>query len=234
MWTCPICSNREKSNFICGDCGFDKRSDFVKNRTLCSIDNEDLEYRNRIVRNKNNQNVLSEMLILYDELNRKYENSTKEIEALKKELKMQKENPNFVSNAEIHKKTKEVYSNGAWYEGDFQNGFRHGKGIFAFASGAKYEGDFQNGFRHGKGILVYPDGSKYEGDFQNDSKHGKGIYYYVDGSRYEGDYINDVHHGQGVYYYANGNYYEGDSEKESLRDMEFSILQTEAVLKENM
>ena len=62
MLKCPICSNKEENNYICGECGFDKRSDFLKNRTICSVDKEDIVYRNRIVRNKNNQNELNEML----------------------------------------------------------------------------------------------------------------------------------------------------------------------------
>ena len=31
--------------------------------------------------------------------------------------------------------------------------------------GAKYEGDYQFGKKHGKGVLIFADGSRYEGEF---------------------------------------------------------------------
>jgi len=34
-----------------------------------------------------------------------------------------------------------------------KNGKRHGQGAFIFLNGTRFEGEFQNGLMHGKGIL---------------------------------------------------------------------------------
>lgn len=52
----------------------------------------------------------------------------------------------------------------------------------------EYEGDMQDGQKHGKGKCKYSDGSFYEGDFENNKKHGKGIYRAANGDIYEGDF----------------------------------------------
>ncbi len=46
-----------------------------------------------------------------------------------------------------------------------------------------YEGDWQNGQRHGTGICKWLDGSTYEGEWRDDTKHGEGIFINPDGSR---------------------------------------------------
>ena len=38
----------------------------------------------------------------------------------------------------------------------------------------KYEGTFENGLRHGVGIYFYTDNSRYEGEFQLGDFHGQG------------------------------------------------------------
>ncbi|MCL2378337.1 MAG: TIR domain-containing protein [Defluviitaleaceae bacterium] len=131
-------------------------------------------------------------------------------------------------------KGKHVLANGNWYDGDWVNGVRtgrgkhtsavtgrvyvgdflnnraQGKGILKYPNGAVYEGDFINNRQHGKGIITYPNGKVYEGDFLNNRAQGKGILKYSNGTVYEGDFIDNKMHGKGIITYPNGNVYEGD------------------------
>lgn len=44
------------------------------------------------------------------------------------------------------------------YEGEWQDGWFHGKGKYYFANGVIYQGDFWKGEYHGEGTLIYPNG----------------------------------------------------------------------------
>ena len=41
MWKCPICSNEEKNINVCQKCGYDRRKDFVRNRTVFHVPETD-------------------------------------------------------------------------------------------------------------------------------------------------------------------------------------------------
>ena len=43
MWKCPICSNEENGIYICQKCGYDKRKDFVRQRTVSSVPQMDAD-----------------------------------------------------------------------------------------------------------------------------------------------------------------------------------------------
>lgn len=63
------------------------------------------------------------------------------------------------------------------YDGEFQNGQRHGFGTeFYEKKNAVYEGEFKNNQKHGKGLLKFSDSSNYEGDFARGLPNGFGIY----------------------------------------------------------
>ena len=49
------------------------------------------------------------------------------------------------------------------YEGEWQNGEGHGRGVFVNPDGAIYEGYFEKGYRNGMGRTVYADGDYYIG-----------------------------------------------------------------------
>ena len=55
----------------------------------------------------------------------------------------------------------------------------HGKGIFTYSNGAIYDGDFNEDKKVGKGVYIYADGSKYTGEFFDDNMHGKGVITYA-------------------------------------------------------
>lgn len=53
-----------------------------------------------------------------------------------------------------------------------------GEGIFVYKEGsAKYEGSFQNGLPHGKGVCTYANGDRYEGEWKEGAFDGPGILY---------------------------------------------------------
>eukprot|EP01029_Cantina_marsupialis_P020196 TRINITY_DN4727_c0_g1_i1.p1 TRINITY_DN4727_c0_g1~~TRINITY_DN4727_c0_g1_i1.p1 ORF type:complete len:951 (-),score=164.84 TRINITY_DN4727_c0_g1_i1:71-2923(-) len=93
------------------------------------------------------------------------------------------------------------YSNGDLYIGSFKNDKRTGEGTMIFRPDSniseKYTGDFENGIRHGFGLYVYADDSSYKGYWKNGQQHGRGLYKYADGSTYEGNFHNDYKHGKG-------------------------------------
>ena len=47
---------------------------------------------------------------------------------------------------------------GSRYEGEYLEGWFHGKGKYCYPNGVIYEGDFFKGEFHGEGVLIYPNG----------------------------------------------------------------------------
>ena len=45
-----------------------------------------------------------------------------------------------------------------------------------FVNGAVYDGEWNKGKKHGKGVFSYPDGSKYDGTIQT---HGTRLFHYI-------------------------------------------------------
>lgn len=98
-----------------------------------------------------------------------------------------------------------------FYEGEFNNDKKHGKGKMIFKSLEEiYEGDFIDDKITGTGKKTWKNKDSYEGNFEDNQMHGKGIYFWSDGSRYEGDYIYNVKEGLGKFYWPNGNIFEGE------------------------
>lgn len=44
-----------------------------------------------------------------------------------------------------------MLANGDKYEGQFENGLKHGRGVITFANGRRYEGELRNGEPYGLG-----------------------------------------------------------------------------------
>ena len=86
------------------------------------------------------------------------------------------------------------------YEGQFQGGKFHGKGLSFFQSGnLRYEGCFENGQPKGEGKLYHKDGKTLfiEGEFNGKFLNGKGKMYQKEDT-YEGEFINGLYHGFGI------------------------------------
>ncbi|CAF0837931.1 unnamed protein product [Didymodactylos carnosus] len=96
------------------------------------------------------------------------------------------------------------------YEGERnEKNERHGFGKAKLPNGDTYEGQYQNGkrhgtgtYRHGKGTFIYPDGSKYEGEWNENVREGYGKYSYPNNDTYEGEWKNHQRSGKGTYTYA--------------------------------
>ena len=90
-------------------------------------------------------------------------------------------------NEEKKKKSKKII-----YYGDFVKGKYQGNGIiyYDFKNKDYYEGEFYNNLRHGKGKYYEKNKLKYEGEFTEDKYNGKGKIYYEDGLSYEGEFLN--------------------------------------------
>jgi len=60
-----------------------------------------------------------------------------------------------------------------------------------------YDGEWEDGRKHGEGVLYLENGDKYEGLFEDDLKHGEGEYSWADGRRYIGHWVAGKKHGTG-------------------------------------
>jgi hypothetical protein len=128
----------------------------------------------------------------------------------------------------------ETLANGCTYVGQYSQGKRSGKGVYAcpdgyrvegnfrddkpegrvsetLASGQIYTGDYRNGERDGRGEMKYVDKSIYDGQFRNGQREGSGAITYPNGAKYDGEWRADKRNGHGVYVAADNAWtYSGD------------------------
>ncbi len=71
-----------------------------------------------------------------------------------------------------------------------------GFGTVEWSDGARYQGEWQNGQPNGKGKLFLENGDTYEGDWKDDQASGFGCWV-TSTKTYLGEWLNDVYHGQG-------------------------------------
>ena len=74
------------------------------------------------------------------------------------------------------------------YEGQWDDGKRHGQGKYTYADGDAYEGQWEDNMYHGRGKFMYASGSAYEGQYKDGKRHGQGTRTYSDGTVYEGQW----------------------------------------------
>ncbi|EER13162.1 MORN repeat-containing protein, putative [Perkinsus marinus ATCC 50983] len=119
-----------------------------------------------------------------------------------------------------------VYANGEVYDGDFDEGVRHGKGTYWYRNGDVYTGQFQENEKHGMGRLVYTgrkvanDEEDGEGDEGKKRRNSNPYHSFLtsyctggtsaQGGTYHGQFKEGEKHGQGTYKYNNGDVYSGD------------------------
>eukprot|EP01090_Pellita_catalonica_P018096 TRINITY_DN569_c0_g1_i1.p1 TRINITY_DN569_c0_g1~~TRINITY_DN569_c0_g1_i1.p1 ORF type:complete len:722 (-),score=101.82 TRINITY_DN569_c0_g1_i1:57-2222(-) len=96
---------------------------------------------------------------------------------------------------------KYIFESGAEYNGEMVKGEFHGYGVYQDAAGTTiYEGDFQNGKRHGNGKLTTPRWF-YQGTFRDNKMEGTGRYTYSNGDVFQGGFLANKPHGKGQYLY---------------------------------
>ena len=63
-------------------------------------------------------------------------------------------------------------------------------GLYIWKDGERYEGQWQDGKFHGKGIKTLPDGTIFDGDWEEGRPVGQGMCKYPDGAKYTGSWLN--------------------------------------------
>lgn len=137
------------------------------------------------------------------------------------------------SKLEPHFYGKLVFNDGSFYEGEFMNGLKEGRGriiksngniyfcsfkknmmegfgVFIGYQGTMYIGEWKNDIIEGQGTEYYKDGSYYFGSFINGRKSGNGKFCWNDGNSYLGTFNNDLIHGIGIYRWCDGKEYTGE------------------------
>ena len=102
------------------------------------------------------------------------------------------------------------YADGSEYQGEWQDGKRHGIGTYISPTGTRYEGEWENDGASGHGVCHYDDGMKYDGQFESGERHGKGILISPEGDCYEGQFKYDLVNGEGIYTWGDGVRSEGE------------------------
>lgn len=104
------------------------------------------------------------------------------------------------------KESTDIYD----FDGDFSNDVKHGKGICTYKKCSdRYEGQFFKGVINGFGFYHWDNRHEYEGEFLNAQMHGKGKYRWPDGSQYVGEYIYNVKEGEGEFLWPDGRRFKG-------------------------
>lgn len=107
-----------------------------------------------------------------------------------------------------------------YYEGNFKNGERNGKGMLVkntysnydkkFTESLRYVGQFKNGKYHGKGketVIL----NEYEGNWKEGKKDGYGVFTVGSGiSIHKGNWLNDKKSGKGKETFSSGNSFDGE------------------------
>lgn len=113
---------------------------------------------------------------------------------------------------------KMEFSNQDLYVGEWKDGLMDGEGLYRFYDPIKdeyvasYEGQFQEGKRHGIGRINFPDHTFYVGQWQADKRVGNGFAKFANGDAFQGLWKNDEMM-RGIYALSNGDRYDGEMER---------------------
>ncbi len=102
-----------------------------------------------------------------------------------------------------------IFSNGTYYEGEFENSVGHGFGRQSFADGRVCDGQVIRGSMNGNANCTFNNGDRYSGKIMSGTLTGNGKYIWADGTSYDGDFVNGVQEGKGELIFNNGIYYVG-------------------------
>lgn len=108
----------------------------------------------------------------------------------------------------------------AYYDGNWDEGQRSGRGTYWNGKGNLYIGQWKNDKREGRGSYFFgvkdwtpnkyseywlsENVENYTGEFKNDLYHGEGVYRWPDGQKYVGGFFANDKHGLGTFYYPRG------------------------------
>ena len=95
------------------------------------------------------------------------------------------------------------------YQGYWENGRRHGEGVFTYPNGDIYSGWWKFGKKEGTGTYVSKEtGMRMQGIWAN-SEMSTGRWIYPNGVFYEGSFKNNKPSGEGTWHFDNGNTLKG-------------------------
>jgi hypothetical protein len=96
------------------------------------------------------------------------------------------------------------------YDGEWEGGVMHGRGVYRENSGHIYEGEYHRGMKHGKGVRKDSDGViTYEGEYARGEICGYGKQSSSQGATYEGEFVAGEWWGHGALTFTNGIMVEG-------------------------
>lgn len=94
---------------------------------------------------------------------------------------------------------KEMYSDGSYFEGVYQDGIRQ-SGKYFFENGSTYEGEYKDNNPEGEGTLIFPNGNKFKGFIIGGSFQGSGEFSWVEECiTFRGIYKSNIKEGPGIY-----------------------------------
>lgn len=105
------------------------------------------------------------------------------------------------------------------YKGEFQCGFKHGKGKMSYASGNYYEGSWKYDKKSGYGEMHWLTTNEiYRGFWEENLQNGFGVHLWLEEAgtlksmrnRYEGMWFNGLRNGYGTFFYSDGSRYDGE------------------------
>ena len=105
---------------------------------------------------------------------------------------------------------KMIYGGVGEYFGRFENGKRHGEGVFKYKkNGNVYSGSWKYGVKHGHGEFIFEKTKmKIAGEWEN-GKILKGKWIFPNGTYFEGPFVNNYPKGEGIWHFINGNTVKG-------------------------
>ena len=96
------------------------------------------------------------------------------------------------------------------FEGNYENGRKHGPGTLLFKDGRIINAHFENDEMISHAEIIYPDGSKYVGNLKHGEKEGEGSFKSLFES-YVGEWKDNCRHGKGSYKnHSTNEQYEGE------------------------
>lgn len=122
---------------------------------------------------------------------------------------------------------KVAYVIGDIYEGEWEQGVRHGFGTYVWTDvGDSYIGSWRDGNIDGSGDYFWKDGRIYRGQWKEHNQEGIGVFNWPDGSVYAGEWKKGKRHGAGVIYWSDGEFWSGRWDNDERRETDVFNLTT--------
>ena len=109
-----------------------------------------------------------------------------------------------------HGRGIQIWPDGSYYKGYWENNKAEGEGEFIHSSGDSYKGEWHKNKREGRGVYISKKGMKYEGKWKEDKQHGKGKEEWANIRTYNGNFFKGKKNGKGTMEWNNGCIYKGN------------------------